>query len=114
MIYCETINKERIAVHPLDDIDSTKYIEIIKDGVEPKFVVWMNDGDVDWVWEFDMTYPSDYERVKLSIFDAIFACETMAELACAFDAIFTNDFEDILIDDECDCCGCCDGCEFAH
>lgn len=114
MRYCETISKECIAIHPLDNIDSTRYVELIKYGDEPKFAVWIEDEDGAWVWEFDMTRPSDYERVKLSIFDAIFGCDTMTELIAAFDAIFNNDFEDILIDDECDCCSCCGDCEFAH
>lgn len=117
MIYCETFNRESIAVRPLDDIDNVQYVELIKSGDEPKFAVWVDDGDDGWLWIFDMTCPSDYERVKLSIFDAIFVCETIKELACAFDAIFTSEFEDILIEEEeeeCDCCNCCGGCEFAH
>ena len=114
MKYCETISRECIAVHPLDDIDNTQYVELIKYGDEPKFAVWVEDNDGAWIWEFDMTCPSNYERVKLSIFDAIFGCDTMKELVNAFDDIFENDFEDILIEDECDCCGCCGDCEFAH
>lgn len=116
MIYCETLNRESIAVRPLNDIDNAQYVELIKYGDEPKFAVWVDDGNDEWLWTFDMTCLSDYERVKLSIFDAIFACETMTELTYAFDAIFTSDFEDILIEDEdeCDCCGCCGGCEFVH
>lgn len=112
MIYCQTINKECIAVHPLDDINNTLYVEMVKYGSEPKFAVLVED--YDWIWEFDMTCPTDYEKVKMSIFDAIFVCDTTDELVDALGAIFENDFEDILIDDECDCCGCCDDCEFAH
>ena len=114
MIYCETTNKECIAVHPLDDVRDTQYVELIKYGDESKFAVWIDDGEDEWIWEFDMNYPSDYERVKLNLFDAIFTCDTMKELAKAFDAIAENNFEDILIVDECDCCGCCGNCEFAH
>ena len=116
MRYCETVNKECIAVNPLDNIENTYYVELIKYGDEPKFAVWVEDGENDdaWVWEFDMTCPSNYDRVRLSIFDVIFECDTMKELVSAFDDVFENDFEDILIDDECDCCGCCGGCEFTH
>lgn len=114
MIYCETISRECIAIHPLDGTDNTQYVELVKYGNEPKFAVWADDENGAWVWEFDMACPSDYERVKMSIFDAIFECDTMIELIAAFDAIFESDFGDILIDDECDCCGCCGNCEFTH
>lgn len=117
MRYGQTFNKECIVVHPLDDIDSAQYVELIKYGDEPKFAVWVGDEDDDdgaWVWEFNMTCPSDYERVKLSIFDAIFGCDTMKQLVNALDDIFENEFEDILIDDECECCGCCGDCEFVY
>ena len=110
MIYCETVNKECIAVHPLNDIRDTQYVELIKYGDEPEFAVYVDDGNDEWLWEFDMTYPSDYEKVKLSVFDAIFVCDTMIELANALNAIFVNDFEDILIDDECEYCSDCGAC----
>lgn len=108
MRYCQTINKECIAVHPLDDINSTQYVELIKYGDVPMFSVWMDDGEEEWVWEFEMFNPSDYERVKMNIFDAIFGCETMIELAEALDDIFNEEFVNILIKNECDGCeGCC-------
>lgn len=110
MIYCQTINVERIAVHPLDDMDNTQYIELMKYGNAPLFAVWVNDGEDDWFWEFEMFTPSDYERVKMNTFDAIFECDTMLELAEALDAIYKDSFEDILIVDECDECDGCEGC----
>ena len=111
MIYCQTINVERIAVHLMDDMNSTKYVELMKYGNAPLFAVWVNDGKDDWFWEFEMFTPSDYERVKMNTFDAIFKCETMSELVEALDAIYKDGFEDILIVDECDeCDGCCGGC----
>ena len=110
MIYCETVNKECIAVHPLNDIRDTQYVELIKYGDEPEFAVYVDDGNDEWLWEFDMTYPSDYEKVKLSVFDAISVCDTMIELANALNAIFVSDFEDILIDDECEYCSGCGAC----
>lgn len=110
MRYCQTVNKECIAVHPLDDIGSTQYIELVKYGDIPMFAVLMDDGEDEWVWEFEMFTPSDYERVKMSIFDAIFECDTMIELSEALDAIFKDGFENILVVDECDECDGCEGC----
>lgn len=110
MIYCETINKECIAVRPLDDEKNTQYVNIVKYGDTPMFAVCMDIGDFELIWEFEMNCPSDYERVKMSVFDAIFVCETMTELAEAFDDIFENDFKDILIVDECGECNSCKGC----
>lgn len=114
MIYCETFNKEYIEVRPLDDITTSQYVELVKYGSEPKFAVGVYDGEKDWVWEFDMSCPSDYERVKLTVYDAIFVCETMFELADALNEVFINEYEDILIEDECNCCNGCGGCEFLH
>ena len=110
MIYCQTINKECIAVHPLNNTNETKFVELVKYGDTPMFAVWMNDGEVDWFWEFEMSSPSDYERVKMNIFDAIFKCETMDELAWALNDIFEDEFVDILVIDECDGCDGCEGC----
>lgn len=108
MIYCQTTNTEHIAVHPLDDIHNTQWVELIKYGDIPMFAVCVDDGEDEWFWEFEMTNPSDYEKVKMNIFDAIFECSTMLELAEALNAIFDKLFGDILIVDECDGCeGCC-------
>ena len=110
MRYCQTINKECIAVHPLDDINSTQYVELIKYGDIPMFAVWVDDGEDEWLCEFEQFNSSDYERVKMSIFDAIFECDTMIELAVALDSIFRDGFEDILVENECECCDGCEGC----
>lgn len=111
MVYCKTIEVERIAVHPMDNLKNTQFVELTKYGDEPVFSAWMYDGEEEWYWEFDMSCPSDYERVKLNIFDAIFECETMLELAHVLDEVFKDGFEDVLIQDECECkCLCCGGC----
>lgn len=111
MIYCQTINKECIAVHPLDDINNTQYVEFIKYGDAPMFAVYVDEGGDEWIWEFELTNPSDYERVKMNTFDAIFECDTMLELVGALNAIYKDDFEDILIEDECSgCMGCEEDC----
>ena len=44
MIYCQTINKECIAVHPLDDINRTHFVELVKYGNAPIFAVFVDDG----------------------------------------------------------------------
>ena len=100
MLYCQTIVSEKIAVHPMDDVNNTQYVELIKCGNEPLFIVCVYDGEDEWFWEFDMTCPSDYERVKLNIFDMIDGCDTMHELVHVLDEIFHEGFSSIMIDDE--------------
>ena len=107
MIYCRTINVERIAVHPMDDMENTQFVELTKYGDEPIFSVWVDDGKEEWYWEFDMSYPSDYETVKLNILEAVFECDTMFELVEMLDAIFNDGFETILIKDGCEGCSGC-------
>lgn len=99
MIYRSTINIERIALSPLDNINSTQFVELVKFGDVATFGVFV---DEELYWEFDMSEPSNYERVKMSIYDAIFECETMEELGEALNAIFEGGFGEILIDDEYD------------
>lgn len=110
MIYCQTTNKECIAVHPMNNINNTQFVELVKYGDIPMFAVWMDDGEDEWIWEFEMYTPSDYERVKMNIFDAIFECETMPELAEMLDEAFEDGFGNILIRDECDGCDGCNKC----
>lgn len=100
MIYCQTVISEKIAVHPMDDTNDTQFVELIKYGSEPTFVVCIEDCNDEWYWEFDMTVPSNYERIKLTIFDMIHECGTMNELACVLDEIFHEGFSSIMIDDE--------------
>lgn len=110
MIYCQTISKECIAVHPMDNMKNTQYVEFTKYGDVPMFSVWMYDGEDEWIWDFELFTPSDYERVKMNTFDAIFECDTMLELAEALDAIFRDGFSNILVTDECSDCDNCGGC----
>ena len=113
MVYCRTINVERIAVHPMDNLRNTQFIELTKYGDEPTFSVWVDTGtSEEWFWEFDMSNPSDYERVKHNIFDIMFECDTMTELAIELDELFNDGFETILIKDECEECIGCDGCKY--
>lgn len=111
MMYCKTNMVEQIAVHPLDDITSTRFVELVRHGDVPILSVWLDDGEDEWSWEFEMFTPTDYERIKMNIYDAIFARETMNELAEGLNKIFEKHFADILIVDECcDCDDCCGGC----
>lgn len=112
MIYNQTINRECIVFHPLNDEENIWCVEMTRYGDIPMFSVYMDDGTEEWNWEFEMFTPSDYDRVKLCIFNAVEKCETMLELACVLDSFFRDDFADILIeegDDECNGCDCyCD------
>lgn len=100
MIYRQTINVERIALSSLDNINSTQFVELIKYGDVPMFAVYMNNGEDVRYWEFDMSEPSDYERVKMNMYDAIFECDTMEELGEALNSIFEDGFATILVDED--------------
>lgn len=100
MIYCKTINEENIVVRPMDNIDSYECVRLIKHGDETALSVYVYDGKYEWDWAFDISNPSDYERVKLCVFDAICECDTMEELACMMDVMFKDVFDDILIKEE--------------
>ena len=97
MIYRHTIHIERIMLSPLDNIDSVQFLELVKFGDTTTFGVFINNEEDSWYWEFDMSEPSDYERVKMNIYDAIFECDTMDELGEALDAIFGDGFGEILL-----------------
>lgn len=96
MIYRQTINIERIALSPLNDTNSTNCVELVKFGDTATFGVFADE----YFWEFDMSEPSDYERVKMNIYDAIFECDTMKELCEALNAIFEDGFSEILLYDD--------------
>ena len=88
------------------------YIELTKSGDDPIFFVTACC-DEDWVWAFNFDV-SNYEMVKHTVMDAIFACDDMDELMDTLDEVFENVFADILVDGECECdcetgcnhCGC--------
>lgn len=100
MIYRNTINIERIELSPLDNINSVQFVNLVKFGDTATFAVSMQDGDGGWYWEFDMSEPSNYERAKMNIYDAIFECDTMSELGEALNAIFEDGFSEILLYDD--------------
>lgn len=109
MIYHGTYAKEVIAVHPMDDMKRTNFIELCKNADDPTFSVEVDDGFDTWFWEFIMEDNSIYERVKINIFDAIFECETMDKLVSVLDDVFHDGFKGVLIEDE-ECDGDCENC----
>ena len=113
MVYCGTVNVERIVMHPMNDLSETHYIEMVTSKDEPTFFVTCCC-DEEWYYEFVYS-KSDYERVKFNIMEMMFSCDTMDELLDALSEIFTDGFEEICIDeevfeDECDGCEECRGC----
>ena len=110
MIYRQTINVERIALSPLDNVDLVQFVDLVKFGDAATFAVSIANKEDDWYWEFDMSEPSDYERVKMNLYDAIFECDTVEEFGEALDALFEDGFDEILIycnrDEEEDCEEC--------
>lgn len=114
MIYCKTIKEERIVVHPMNNHRIYRSVDLTMYGDEPFLSVYIEDDKNEWLWEFDMTVPSNYERVKMCIYDVIFECDTMPELAEMLDDVFHEGFASILIEDECDGCEHCNDCPYTH
>ena len=109
MTYHGTYAIEKIAVHPMDNMNEIQFIELMKSADEPIMCVDCCYDD-DWHYEFYMDSSSDYERIKFNIMSAIFECDTMEELLDMLSEIFEDGFADILIEEECD--GDCAYCEF--
>ena len=111
MVYHGTYNKETIAVHPMNSLGETHFIEMVKSAEEPIFWVTCCCDD-DWYYEFYLECNSDYEAVKFAIMEMICDCETMDELLDTLSDMFECDFADMMVDRECDCetgcnhCGC--------
>lgn len=112
MTLCGVYEIETIVVHPNDDPHSSHYIEIEMDKEDPIFYVTCCC-DEDWGWAFWYS-KSDYERVKYAIMDIIHECGTMEELMDVLDEIFVEYFDEVLVceDDEFECDGDCENCEF--
>ena len=108
MVYRGTDIVEVIAVSPMNALDETHYINIIKSANEPTFYVTCCC-DEDWMYEFYLESNADYERVKWNIMNTIFDCETIDELLNTLSEIFEDGFEDIIVNN-CDCDGGCDHC----
>lgn len=113
MIFCGNVGIERLIMHPLNDLDSVHYVDLVMDKEEPKFyVTCCCDEDNEWAFWYSK---SNYERVKYAIMDAITMFHTMDEFVEMLEEIFFENFTDILVD-ECfsDCDGNCDECEFCE
>ena len=112
MVYHGTSAHEIIQFHMIGCPNDLHFIELTKSAVKPTFYVTCCC-DPEWGYEFYMENNSDYERIKMVIMDALMDCDHMEELLCELSEIFEDGFEDILVEDDCDC-GCnfdCDNCE---
>ena len=107
MKYIGTYETETIL---LGDEDDQHYIELIKSCDEPIFYV-RACCDPSWVYKFCYDV-SSYEMVKHTIVDAAFGCDDMRELMDLLDDVFVENFDDIIVYDECgDCSECCGQCK---
>lgn len=105
MVYGGTYTSETIVIKAEGQM---QYIELMKSANEPTFSVSCGC-DEDWGYEFIMEDNSSYERVKITIMETIFECESMEEVLSTLSEIFENGFADILIDNGCN--GDCEHCE---
>ena len=116
MKICDTLNVERIIIHPNDEPHESHYIDIIVDGYNPIFYV-NSCCDNEWEWAFWYS-KTNYELVKYVIMDCITTCDTMEELINALDEIFDEECRDITFNeaelqtDEWECDGDCENCGF--
>ena len=109
MVYHGTSVHEMIQFQAIGDPDF-HFIEMIKSADEPTFSV-ICCCEPEWYYEFYMENNSDYERVKMTIMDEVFDCQDVEELLDELNDIFEEMFEDILVEDDCDCDDCCAHCE---
>ena len=115
MIYHGTSAHEIIQFHPIGSNNELHFIELTKAAMKPTFYVTCCC-DEDWVYEFYLENNSDYERVKMTILDSVFNCDSAEELLEELSEIFEDGFEDIMVDDcggcdfDCDNCECCKYC----
>lgn len=111
MIYHGTEAVERIFVHNENEYNSAHWIDVSMNMLGGTFTVTCCC-DEDWIWEFYYS-KTDYERIKFTIMNLIYECDDMGELLDALDDIFSEEFENILADeDEFECDGDCENCRF--
>lgn len=108
MIYHGTYASETIEFYTVSRPDIAHWIEMTKSADDPTFFVTCCC-DPDWHYEFYMENNSDYERVKMTIMDAIFNCENPDALIDELSEIFEDGFMDILVEND-GCDGDCDNC----
>lgn len=111
MVYYGNYVTEGILFHTKEDINDFYIIALTKnvDGKTFRVEVDFND---DWHWEFDMSYPGNYEIVKHTIMDIAFDSDNADELLMELDACFEELFAEIAAMDQCeDTCDCEKGCK---
>jgi hypothetical protein len=109
MVYHGTGIVEEIYMGPDGNLEDVCCVELIKVPDEPVFYV-TTCCNTDWIWKFNMDGESNYEMIKHTIIDAIFECNDIIELMDCLDAVFEEDFDDIVVWEEVydDCC--CENC----
>lgn len=107
MVYYGTENIELIMLHSAGDESDMHFISMTKNADIPTFTVKCCCGN-DWEYEFYMDNNSDYERVKMSIMEAAFNCDTIEEVMEQLSEMFEDGFSDILVHNECN--GNCEHC----
>ena len=116
MVYHGTNKTEMIWVGPANDLEEMHCIELVESCDEPAFYVTACCNE-NWTWKFKMDGVTNYETIKHTIMDAAFECDSMGELLDDLDAIFADNFEDILVEgdnedeDEYECNCCCEYCD---
>lgn len=110
MVYCGSSYTENIIVHEenLQGIieDVAHCISLTTAAHEPKFCVTCCCNE-EWMWEFYYTSKTDYERVKMCVMDMLYECNDMYQLMDLLDEVFLEVFEDMLVEEEIECCGNC-------
>ena len=108
MTYCGTAVNEVIYVHPNNNIDEHGTVIMRKDAHESVFNVLVVGNEHAEEWTFAYECNTDYERVKLCIFDMIAEVDTMDELQECLSVVFAECFDYMLVD--AGCCGNCESC----
>jgi hypothetical protein len=110
MVYCGSSYTENIIVHEenLQGVieDVAHCISLTTAAHEPKFCVTCCCNE-EWMWEFYYTSKTDYERVKMCVMDMLYECNDMYQLMDLLDEVFLEVFEDMLVEEEIECCGNC-------
>ena len=105
MVYKGSDLVEIIQVHPMDELDETHFINMVKPADSATFYVTCCC-DEEWIYEFYLNNNSDYERVKFNIMEAIFDCMTMNELLKTLSEVFEDGFSDMMVEIDCNCENC--------
>ena len=108
MVYYSNYATEGIVFHSSGDVDDFVIIALTKNLDGKTFRIEV-DFDNDWYWEFEMI-PGAYELVKHMIMDVAFECDNEDELLMELDAMFEDNFSELVVDDKCNCEQKCEHC----